>query len=294
MTDFHSLSVALADCFEMQLYAMPKELRQRLQGGFLGEQLAADWDTSKPDKRRRLAIIWDYLHDPDPVVTTRSEWLEMEFCDLPETLRQSIETEFIEGRWDHHSRDERDKILQRFDYKSDSINQRRDFPILLERFENLMTKAEKLFKGPDHEYILVKQSNVAIEVGDSDAPLCEESGSIIFRGIQIEFTNNIRSKKHLSAVMNILSLWPDACEALSKRKPLSKLTQKNIAIQVKDLLEVSGKDIAQDYSTIVSWRRELIRKNPHLKKDLQAIFGQPSPPPENKIDVVPNWLILQS
>jgi hypothetical protein len=278
VTDFVSLAATLEDCFEKSLCDLSEILRQRFEGDYLGEQLAAEWDASTAKKRRRLVAIWDYLHNPDPVVTTPEEWLLKPFCELPEALRQSLEGDFVEGRWNHHGPYERRKMIQFFDYKLDpddsDIKLKKDSE-LLESIAKRVTEIEKRLNEEKHQAALARQSTTAaLTYTELNEEVSEDqSGFIKFRDLRIELTRNIRSKEKFLEVMNILSRWPIGRDTLQKRKPNIKPTQENIAKQIKDLLDVDGDKIEQDVQTILIWRRELIRKNRFLKKDLPNIFG---------------------
>jgi|TARA_Y100000310_G_scaffold344196_1_gene455661 hypothetical protein len=100
----------------------------------------------------------------------------------------------------------------------------------------------------------------------------EEQGVfVIYNGFMIQSTDNLRTMSGLLRAMETLSLWPNARDTLKKTK--GKLSQIEIAVQIKKILKTKGKESDLSPNTIVRWRNAIIRANPSLKVDAPAIFG---------------------
>jgi hypothetical protein len=115
MAGFEYISRSLDTHFEKRMAELPSAILRRLESGFLGRRLMVDWDASSPKQRRKIAKMWDYLYDPNPTITTREAWLERNFEDLPEELRNRLKKDSLAEHWDGATRYQRRMIIQQGD-----------------------------------------------------------------------------------------------------------------------------------------------------------------------------------
>ena len=115
MAKFESITQSLEPHFEESYASLSRDIQQRLEDGFFGKQLVKDWDSSTPNQRRKMAVMWDYLHDPDPAITTTEQWLDMSLSELPQEIRHRLERDSLSQFWEDGRKFERRKIIQQGD-----------------------------------------------------------------------------------------------------------------------------------------------------------------------------------